>query len=93
MNRVEAGGTTKVITLDEIADTTDDPIAFIKLDVENCEPAVLRSGLKLLERVRPPIAIESHNAIAMDAVRKILLGYTHSRRFCRTPTYIWQVRS
>jgi len=47
-------------------------IAAIKIDVEGYEAPVLRGGLKLLRRYRPPLICEAWNTDAESAISRIL---------------------
>ncbi len=67
-------------------------IALIKMDVEGCEPAVIRSALNTISRCHPIIVAEAKTRDLLALVWGLLrpFGYTPSKRYCATPTYIFR---
>ncbi len=69
--------------LDDVAETIDGPVAFIKIDVEGFEPQVLRGAGGLLARDRPVIAFEQNPAaFAGGRSETADLLAAHGYRFC-----------
>jgi len=62
----------RLLTLDSL-DTTR--VGFVKIDVEGHEVAVLRGGLRMIDRDRPAILVEAeerHRKGAVDSIRVLL---------------------
>jgi FkbM family methyltransferase len=88
---VEGGpGDVPAMSLDEAVQGLD-PV-LIKIDAEGSERDILASGRTVLERCRPVVTTECATDEDLAGVAAILepLGYRRSRRFCRTPTYLWR---
>lgn len=72
------GVTVRCRSLDEVAESAGSP-DLIKVDAEGAEVDVLRGGLRLLSRLRPPLVVEfSSDAVVADA-RALVPFYTFSR--------------
>lgn len=86
------------IPLETLDDYIDEPVGFIKIDVEGHEISVLEGGKKLLKKHKPTILVEIQEILVKDGinrVRKLLepLGYdgcfifgkkfNHMNGFCR----------
>ena len=71
----ELGGTThtrdldcKLVTLDQVI---EEPVGFIKIDVEGHELAVLKGAVRLLQRCQPIVLIESERRHHPDAPENV----------------------
>ena len=82
--------TTPARRLDEIIG--DASVALIKMDVEGSEPAVIRSAFDTIRRSHPIIVAEAKTRDLLALVWGLLrpFGYTPSKRYCATPTYIFR---
>jgi hypothetical protein len=58
--------TVQTITLDQWREQSGLCPGFIKIDVENHEPAVLRGAEQLLRTCRPALLIEIHSPASLD---------------------------
>lgn len=58
-------------------------VAFVKVDVESFEPAVLRGGVQFLAQQRPVLAVEENTSEATREVSDVLLplGYFRGQTF------------
>lgn len=70
--------------------------AFIKIDVEGMEIAVLRGGMQTISEYRPTLAVEEWEVATTAEIQLLLspLGYRRVRQFGgkgRAPMGIWQV--
>jgi len=90
MTSISSGASTSVRTLDALLEHIEN-IAFIKIDVEGSELAVLNGAKKVLKRCHPVLAIESSTDAELNDVKEILepLGYKATERYCYTPTWLW----
>ena len=67
-------------------------ISLIKLDIEGKEVEALRGARRTIAIHKPVIVTEAHTDADLLAIGNILQGqwgYLRSRRYCKTPTYIW----
>jgi FkbM family methyltransferase len=66
-------------------------VGLVKVDAEGLGGEILASGLQVLERDRPLLAIEAADDGALASLRGLLapLGYAPVGRYCWTPTYLW----
>ena len=92
MSRIAEGGIVPAIALDELSGYDPD---VIKIDVEGMECNVLRSGLRVIERRKPLLIVETANELALREVTQILspLGYMPEGPYAKTPTWIWSPRA
>lgn len=83
------GGDLPCVSLDRLLADVD--VDVIKIDVEESGPAVLGSGMRMLARCKPLVAIEAEPA-EQSEVDELLesLGYRCLGRYCATPTFLWQ---
>jgi len=88
-------GTTTVtgsgdIPMQTFDDLITDPVAVIKLDVENYEEDVLKGATRALAQ-RPLLTVECQQVSRRDRITEFLKdwGYVRSRSYCATPTYIF----
>ncbi|MEV6041158.1 FkbM family methyltransferase [Nonomuraea sp. NPDC052116] len=91
MYGVTVGGPTPAVRLDRaLADVGD--IAVVKVDAEGLGAEILRSGLGLLTRDRPLVAVEAASDEQQESIRVLLapLGYRLAGRYCWTPTWLWE---
>jgi FkbM family methyltransferase len=67
-------------------------VGVVKIDTEGLGAEVLQSGLTLLKRDKPLIAVEAATAPEQGRVQEVLgsVGYERVGCFCRTPTWIWR---
>jgi hypothetical protein len=67
------------------------PISVLKVDAEGLGAQILESGLRILERDRPLVAVEAAAEGSLDRLRALLapLGYSLAGRYCWTPTWLW----
>ncbi len=94
----ESGNLIDVISLDDYF--ANQPITFIKSDIESLEFEMLRGAEKILRRDRPKLAIcIYHSAFDMFRIQKLIeelgLNYNfavrhHSNRLSETVLYAWQ---
>lgn len=83
------GGDTPCFTLDALLEGLE--VDVIKIDVEEMGPAVLGSGLEMLARCRPLVAIEAEPSEQKETDGLLLsLGYECLGRYCATPTFLWR---
>lgn len=66
-------------------------LSVVKVDAEGLGPEILASGIGVLERDRPLVAVEAGSDGRLEQVRVLLepLGYRAAGRFCWTPTWLW----
>ena len=64
-------------------------VTLIKIDAENCEAAILRGALPVIERFKPAIFVEAQTRSALFDLSRILrpFGYSPGAQFNVTPTY------
>lgn len=68
-----ASGESRVVSIERLDDIMQDPVAFMKIDVENHEYEVLQGALELILKNKPVICIETFG----DPSRLLeLVGYT-----------------
>lgn len=65
---------------------------FLKIDVEGMEIDVLRGARAILSKFRPLIFCEAQSQCAFMELRNFLQRYNYqpTRRFCVTPTYMFE---
>lgn len=70
-------------------DALNTPAIFMKIDVEGCEHAVIRSASLLLKECHPVLAIET---LDLTGTEDLLSPYNYRAlgRYCATPTYLWR---
>jgi protein O-GlcNAc transferase len=70
----------------------DTKISFLKIDVEGAELQVLQGATQTISQHCPYIFIEAHDGQAFAEICATLnpLGYKPKRRFCFTPTYMFE---
>ena len=95
MSRASKGKLVAARALDIFCAENSVEPAFIKIDVEGVEMAVLKSAERTIRDFLPTMAIESATEKELEAVECFLypMGYTHSEALCRTPTYLWRPRA
>lgn len=83
------GGERQCVSLDRLLSDVD--VAVVKIDVEEMGPAVLASGMGMLAKSRPLVAVEAEPT-EQGEVDDLLesLGYRCLGRYCATPTFLWQ---
>ena len=88
--RPSKGGELKSVTVDQLVG--DRTCAVLKIDVEGHEPGVIVGAAKTLRRSNVVVAVEAGTEEALDAVDRVLsaLGYKRGKRYCATPTYIYE---
>jgi hypothetical protein len=66
-------------------------IAVVKIDAESLGPDICASGIGVLTRDRPLVAVEAGSEQLLSRIRALLgpLGYSNRGRFCATPTWLW----
>jgi FkbM family methyltransferase len=66
-------------------------IAVVKIDAEALGPDIVASGIGVLARDRPLVAVEAGSEPLLARIRALLepLGYSNTGRFCATPTWLW----
>lgn len=86
---VTEGGDVKCWTLDDLLEYVHP--AVIKIDIESAGVEILATGMEVVARSRPLIAIEANLQPERDAVAALLepLDYECLGMYCWTPTYIW----
>lgn len=65
-------------------------VGLIKIDVERHELQVLDGAVDTISETRPVVVCEAHDQIQVEAISARLKGYTRSKRYCASPTYIWR---
>ena len=77
--------------LDEVLDGVE-PVGVLKVDTEGMSAEVLASARRVLRRDRPLVAAEAASEAERHALRALLgpLGYREGRRYCWTPTWLWE---
>ncbi len=82
-------GTCQMRPLDDYDFAT---ISFLKIDVEGAELEVIAGAAKTIEAHHPYIFIEAQTVKAFTAICAALklYGYAPTRRFCFTPTYMFE---
>lgn len=92
MNQIveDANGDVEVKRIDDF--TYTDPIGFIKIDVEGFEIPVLTGAAETIAQHQPYVFVEARVEREFYEVAKIMttLGYYPSRRYCYTPTYLFE---
>ena len=65
-------------------------VAFIKVDVDGLDIAILRGAKDTIARCRPHIAVECQTEAQMSELRVLLgsIGYEIAGKYCATPTYL-----
>lgn len=66
-------------------------IAVLKIDIEGLGVEALESGVTLLNRDRPLVAVEAASVTEQARLRRLLLplGYELIGQYCWTPTWLW----
>ena len=91
MSKVVEGGKIPCVYLDDMFE--DEPVDILKIDVEGHEVAVLRTAALMLKNHRPVVICEAQDQEAFDAIDNHLADYGYTctgKRYCATPTYIWE---
>jgi len=91
MARVTNGGPVPVLRLDDFTDESE--VGLVKVDAEGMSADVLRSGLNLLAKHQPVIAVEEQDAAEAGQVAAVLepLGYRRAEKsYGFTPVRIWR---
>jgi FkbM family methyltransferase len=67
-------------------------IAVLKVDIENLSVEALESGMTVLKRDRPVVAVEAASTTEQTRLRRLLLplGYELLGQYCWTPTWLWR---
>lgn len=87
----DAEGTLRSTTIDAHAEGRE--VSLIKIDVEGQEVPVLRGAAKTIARCLPVILAEAHTEEKAAEIDYELApyGYIRGKRYCATPTYVWEV--
>lgn len=66
-------------------------IAVLKIDAEDLSVEALESGMTVLKRDRPLVAVEAASDTECARLRRLLhpLGYELLGQYCWTPTWLW----
>jgi FkbM family methyltransferase len=85
------GETSTAARLDNILSPFD-KIAVLKVDAENLSIEALESGMTVLNRDRPLVAVEAASDTEQAQLRSLLipLGYELVGQYCWTPTWLWE---
>lgn len=85
------GGDAPAAPLDDVLDGVDG-VGVLKVDAEGMTAEVLASARRVLRRDRPLVAAEAASDAERHALRALLgpLGYREGRRYCWTPTWLWE---
>jgi len=67
-------------------------IAVVKVDAEDLSIDALESGMTVLQRDRPLVAVEAASDAEQGRLRRLLLplGYELVGQYCWTPTWLWE---
>lgn len=92
MAKITEGGDIACVFLDDMVDAGED-VVILKVDVEGHELAVLRTARLILSTSKPLVICEAHNKEKFDELDSYLADFGYKwtgKRYCATPTYIWQ---
>lgn len=78
-------------TIDSLFRNT--PVSLIKMDIEGGEIEAIKGAMVTLKEHRPLLVVEIVGIEAQEAFEQVVgpLGYRRGRRFCSTPTFLYEV--
>ncbi len=84
------GSEIPAVRLDDILSSFGE-IAVVKVDAEDLSVDALESGMTVLKRDRPLVAVEAASDPEQGRLRRLLLplGYELVGQYCWTPTWLW----